>query len=143
MGVEPVVEPLAGKLAHQDHGISNWPVGAVGVRHSVQGDGDLVEVALPVDAGGVDELLVFGDAAGRLEVFVQEGANGLEVDIENAVGFREQAGSLRRGLGAQEDGEGQQEQDRDQYPERSSGASVHLGPSEIRYHSGLGRRVAR
>jgi hypothetical protein len=47
----------------------------------------------------------------------------------------EKARGFRRSLGAQEDGEGQQEQDRGQYRRRSSGASVHMGPSEIRYRS--------
>ncbi len=75
MGFEPVVEALAGELADQHHGISDRPVGSVGVGHAVQSDGDLVEVALPVNAGGVDKLLVFGRALRRLQVLVQEGAN--------------------------------------------------------------------
>jgi hypothetical protein len=58
---------------------------------------------------------------------VQEGANGLEVDVDDAVGFGQQACGFRRGLGAQEDSHGQQEQDRGHYPERSAGASVHCG----------------
>src|SRR5208337_2177504 len=102
---------------------------------AMQGDGDLVQVALPVDAGGVDELLVLGDALGRLELLVEEDAERLEVDVDDAVGFRQQAGGLGRSLGAQEDGDGQKGRDSGHYEERSAGASVHEGPSEIRYHS--------
>ena len=67
----------------------------------MQGDGDLVEIALPIDAGGVDELLVLGHALGRLELFVEEGAEGGEIDVEDAVGFGKQARGLGRRLGAQ------------------------------------------
>jgi hypothetical protein len=75
----------------------------------VHGDGDFVEVALPIDAGGVDELLVVGDALGRLEVLVEDGADGLEIEVDDAVGLGEQTGGFRRGLGAQKDGDGEQE----------------------------------
>ena len=127
VGVEPGVEPLAGNLAHQHHRVGHRPVGAVGVAHAVQRDGRLVQVALPVDAGGVDELLVLGLMLGRLHVLVEEDAEGLEVDVDNAVGLGQEARGLGRGLGAQEDGHGQQNQDRGHYPERSARASVHEG----------------
>jgi len=110
MGVKPIVEAGAGDLADQDHGVGDGAVGTVGVRHAVQGDGDLVEVALPIDAGGVDELLVIGDAARGLEVFVEEDADGLEVDEEDAVGLGEETGGFRRSFGAEEDGRGQQQE---------------------------------
>ena len=127
VGVEPCVEPLAGNLAHQHHGVGHRPIGAVGVCHAVQGDGRLVQVALRVDADGVNELLVLRHALGRLQVLVQEGAHRPEVDVNNAVGLGQQARSLRRGLGAQEDGHGQKKQDRGHYPKRSARASVHDG----------------
>ena len=107
----------------------------------MQGDGCLVEVALPVEAGGIHKLLELRDAPGRLEVLVEEGAKGLEVEINDAVGLGQQARRLGRGFGAQEDGHGQKDKDRGHYPERSAGASVH-GPSEITYHSGRYRRHA-
>ena len=107
MGLEPGVEALAGEVADQDHGVGDRTVGAVGVGHAMEGDGHLVQVALPVDARGVNELLVLGDAAGGLDVLVEEGADGLEIDVKDAVGLRQQARGLGRGLGAQEDGHGQ------------------------------------
>jgi len=70
----------------------------------------LVEVALPVNAGCVDELLVFGDTLGRLQILVKEGAEGAEVDVDDAVGLGQQAcasggalepGTRRRPAGAQ------------------------------------------
>ena len=54
---------------------------------------------------------------------------GLEVEVNDAVGLGQQAGGLRRSFGAQEDDHGQKEQDCGHYPERSAGASVHEGPS--------------
>ena len=73
----------------------------------MQGDGRLVQIPLPVDAGRIDELLVLGDALGRLQILVQEVAEGLEVDVDDAVGLGKQPRGLGRGLGAQEDGHGQ------------------------------------
>ena len=123
--LKPGVEPLAGELAHQHHGVGDQAVGAVGVGHAVQRDGRLVQVALPVDAGGVDELLVIGDALGRLQILVEEGADGPEVDVNDAVGLGQQPRGFRRGFGAQEDGHGQKKQDRGHNEERSARASVH------------------
>ncbi len=91
----------------------------------MQGDGHLIQVALPVDAGGVDELLVLGHALGRLQVLVEEGADGLEIDVDDAVGLGQQARGLGRRLGAQKDGHGQQNQDRGHDQQRSARASVH------------------
>jgi hypothetical protein len=42
---------------------------------------------------------------------VEEGAHRLEVEVDDAVGLRKQTGGFRRGLGAQKDSQGQQEQD--------------------------------
>src|SRR5580658_132237 len=96
----------------------------------MQSDGHLVEVSLPINAGGVNELLVLGDSARRFEFLVQEGSNGFEVEIENAVGFGKQASSLWRRFRAEKHSHGQKNQDRGEYPERSAGTSVH-GPSGI------------
>jgi hypothetical protein len=123
--LKPCVERLAGDLAHQHHRIGNRAVGPVGVRHAVQSDRSLIQVALPVDARGVDELLVIGRILGRLQIFVEEGARRLEVDVDNAVRLWQQARGLGRGYVSQEDGHGQNGQDRGQYPERSAGALVH------------------
>ena len=65
-----------GDFADEDHGVGDGAVGAVGIGHAMESDGHLVEVALGVDADGVNELLVLGDAVGRLEVIVSEGADG-------------------------------------------------------------------
>ena len=132
--VEPVVESLAGEFADQNHGVGDRAVGAVGVGHAVQGNGGLIQIALPVNAGGVDKLLIFRDPLRGLHILVQEDADGLEVDEEDAVGFGKKTGGFRRGLGAQKDSQGQQQQDCGYDPERSAGASMHEGPSEIRYH---------
>ena len=126
MGVEPGVEALAGDLAHEHHRICDGAVGAIGVRHAVQGDGHLIQVALPVDSGGVDELLVLGHALGRLQVLMKEGADGLEIDVDDAVGLGQQARGLGRRFGAQKDGQGQQKQDRGHDKERIARASLHL-----------------
>ena len=56
---------------------------------------------------------------------MEEGAERSEVDVDDAVGLGEQACGLWRGLGAEEDGQCQQEQDCGDDEERSSGASAH------------------
>jgi hypothetical protein len=100
----------------------------------MEGDGDLIDVALGVDADVVNELLVLGDAVRRRELLVRESADGLEIELDHPIGFREQASGLRRGLGAQEDGEGQQNQDCGDDEERSSGASGHSVAVRSRQH---------
>ena len=105
---KPIVKAPAGDPADQDHGVGDGAVGAVGVGHAMDGDGDLVDVAFPVDAGGVNELLVIGGAIERLEVVVEDGVDGAQIDVNDAVGLGQKASGLGRGLGAQEDGHGQQ-----------------------------------
>jgi hypothetical protein len=56
---------------------------------------------------------------------VYEGVCRFQIEVEDAFRLGQQARGLRRSFGAQEDGHGQKEQDRGQYPERSAGASVH------------------
>ena len=65
---------------------------------------------------------------------MEEGPDGTEIDVDDAVGLGQQARSLGRGFGAQEDGHAQQKQDRANDEERTARASVHLGPSELPYH---------
>ncbi len=125
VGLEPGVEPLACELADEDQGIGDRAIGSVGIGHAMQGDGHLVEVALPVDAGGVDELLILGHALGRLQVLVEEGAEGAEVDVNDAVGLGQQARGFGGSLGAQKDGDGQQDHDPGDDEERSTRASMH------------------
>jgi len=45
----------------------------------MQGNGDLVEVALPVNAGGVNEFLVVGDALGGLRALWAKAWTGLRL----------------------------------------------------------------
>ena len=51
----------------------------------------------------------------------------LEVEVDDAVGLGEQARGFGRGLGAQENGQGQQKQDCGDDEERFAGASAHSG----------------
>jgi hypothetical protein len=68
----------------------------------MQGNGGRVEVSLPVNARGVNKFLVLRDALRRLQVFAQKHADGLEVEIEDAIALRQQAGGFGRRLGAKE-----------------------------------------
>ena len=105
--VEPCVQPFAGNLADQHHRIRHRAVGSVGVRHAMQGDGRLVQIAFRIDADGVNELLVLLHALWRLGISGQKGPHRLEVEVKNAVGLRKQARGLWLSLGAKEDGHGQ------------------------------------
>jgi len=123
--VEPGVQALTSQLASEDHGVGDRAVGSSGVGHAVERDGRRIEVAFPVDAGGIYEFLVLRYAARGLEVFAEESANGLQVEVDDAVGFRQEAGGLGWGLRAKEDGEGQQRQDTGYDQKRSTRAFVH------------------
>ena len=101
----------------------------------MQRDGHLVQVALPVDPRGVNKLLVLGHPLGRLQILAEEGADGLEIDIKNAVGLGQQPRSFRRCLGAQKDGHRQENHNCGNNKKRSARASIHQGPSGIPYHS--------
>jgi hypothetical protein len=63
----------------------------------VEAEGDGVEVALEEDAGGVDELLVFGGVGDGLGVEVGGEADGAEIGVDDAVGLRQEAGSAGGG----------------------------------------------
>ena len=67
----------------------------------MEGEGDGVEVALGDDAGGVDELLEVGAALHRGLVEVRGGADGLEMDVDDGVGFGQKARGFGWCLGAQ------------------------------------------
>ena len=64
----------------------------------------LIEVALELKAGLIDKLLVFGIARNRRQLGGRvEGPNPFQIDIEETVGSREQAGSFRGSMLAQRD----------------------------------------
>jgi len=60
--------------------------------------------------------------------------NWVKIDEKNAVGLGQKPRCLRRGLGVQEDGHGQKQQNCGHYQERSACAPVHERPSEIHYY---------
>ncbi len=99
--MEVLGEAHAVEAADEDLGVGDGAVGAVGVGHAVEGEGDGVEVALGDDAGGVDEVLEVGAALDGGLVEVGDGADGLEVDVDDGVGLGEQARGFRRSVGAE------------------------------------------
>ncbi len=73
----------------------------------MDGEGGVVEIALGLEAGLADEFFVFGLAIfGRLFAEIGEEADGLEIDVEDGVGVREQADGIGSGALAEEDGKG-------------------------------------
>src|SRR6201996_8608087 len=90
ISVQPGVQPLPGQLAGKHHGVSDWAVRAVRIRHAVKGNGCGVKVALPVNAGGIDKLLVLGDALGGLQILAEKCTDRLEIEVDNAVGLGQQ-----------------------------------------------------
>ena len=79
VGVKPGFQALAGQLAGEHHGIGDRTVGTVRIGHAMQGNGDRVEIAFPVDAGRVDKLLVFGDALGGFRSLRKNTLTGLRL----------------------------------------------------------------
>ena len=134
MRVEPVVQLLARQLAHQHHRVSHRPVRSVRVRHPVQGNRYFIQVLLPVNPGCVHEILVLGHPLRRLQVLAKKGMNGLEIDVENPIGLRQQPCCLRRSLRAQEHRNRQQQHYSRNNKKRSSSPSGHQEPSDLRYH---------
>jgi hypothetical protein len=61
---------------------------------------------------------------------VKEGAEGAEVDVDDAVGLGQQACGFGRSLGTQEHGDGQQEHNPGHNQQRSTRASMHTLRSE-------------
>jgi hypothetical protein len=127
-------EADAVKAAGEDFGVGDGAVGAMGVCHAVQGEGDGVEVALGDDAGGVDEVLEVRCAGNGGLVEVGGGADGFQVEEDDGVGLGEQAGGLRRCLGAKVEHETEGGEDGEGDEERDGCAFAHGG------QSGLGRR---
>ena len=66
----------------------------------------VVEVALKFESGLTDELFVFGLAIlRRVLAEISEQADRFEIDVEDGVGVGKQADSVRSGALAEEDGE--------------------------------------
>jgi hypothetical protein len=105
-------EPLAVKFPFQHFRETHFwgrSAGAAArpLRRIVDGEGGFVEVALELEAGLVDETLVFRIVADGGEVLARVRlAGGAEVEIEKRVGAGQQAGGLGRRVLAQLDGEG-------------------------------------
>ncbi len=100
-GVEILREADAVEAADEDFGVGDRAIGAVGVGHAVEGEGDGVEVALGDDAGGVDEVLEVGAALDGGLVEVGDGTDGLEIEEDDGVGFGEKARGFRGSVGAE------------------------------------------
>ena len=71
----------------------------------MNGEGSLVQIALKLEAGLVDEVFVLRIAVlERLLAQVGQKPDGLKVDVENRVGIRQQANRVGRGALSQQDG---------------------------------------
>ena len=111
-------QALAVEAALEDLGVGDWAVGACGVVHAVQGEGRGVQVALGVDSGGVDEVLVVRAACNRRALEVGRCAQRPQVEVDDGVGLRQQAGDLRRGMLAQPHGGNQRHNQRQHQKQR-------------------------
>lgn len=138
-GVEVLGEADAVEAADEDLGVGDRAVGTVGIGHAVEGEGDGVQVALGDDAGGVDELLEVRAALDRGLVEVGDGADGLEIDVDDGVGFGQQASCFGRSLGAeiQHRSQGAEQDDRDQQGNQRAFAHEPVGMCE----EGAGRKA--
>ena len=64
-----------------------------------------LEIALEVESGLVNELLVFGIAVGgRLFPHVRQQSDRFQIDVQDGVGVRKKSDRIGRGVSAQEDG---------------------------------------
>ena len=99
--MEVLGEAHAVEAADEDLRVGDGAVGAVGVGHAMEGEGNGVEVTLGDDAGGVDEVLEVGAALDGGLVEVGEGADGLDVDEDDGVGLGEEPRGFRGSVGAE------------------------------------------
>ena len=96
----------------------------------MQSECHLVEIALDLDAGLIDEPLI----RSKVRVLIKMGgsAERAEIEINDAIGLRQQAGRFRGCLLAQVDGSGQQQQNHDNDRDSDPGASVHFVGGRLR-----------
>ena len=132
-------EALAVDMAEEDLGEGDRPIGPERVRHAMEAEGHLVEVALEFKAGSVNEALILRVVGHLVLVEVSVGAQRAEVEIENAVGFRKQPRGLGRGLASQVRGQRQQQENEQNNDDGRLGAPGHarygIPPSSWRNHS--------
>ncbi|ACO33332.1 hypothetical protein ACP_2911 [Acidobacterium capsulatum ATCC 51196] len=141
-------ELAAVEVTFKDLGVGDRPIGSVGRGHALEGEGHLIEIALEDDAGGLDEFLVLRAGRDRIAVKVRGGAQGREVDVDDAVGFRQQPRDLWRGFGSKVNRSGEQEQNGGHNGNGDPGAPsshgnhhlIQSGPRERQKH---GRRASQ
>ena len=92
----------------------------------MQREGDLVEIPLEEDAGGIDEVLVVGRVRDRLGVEVGGDADGTEIGKDDGVRLREQTGGARRGFRIQDGGGDQHGKDQQKEWQPEAGALGHV-----------------
>src|SRR6185312_7715628 len=91
-----VFELLETEAPHKDFsGFGVFAVGGIAAGH-----GDFVQVALKLDTGTVDEVLVFAVGCNRGGLGEVPEMGGLEVGVNDDLAFGEQASNLGRASGA-------------------------------------------
>ncbi len=134
---QPRLHALVVKVPGEDLRIRHRPVRPPRVLHMVQGDRRLAQVPLKDEAGRIDETLVSGIMLHRMLIEAHGGAQWLEVDVQDAVGLRQQSSYLRRRLLPQPGKHPQQHDDDGGNEKRSAGASAHEGRKACKQDSSL------
>ena len=117
-------EALGVEAPEEDLGEGDAAVGAGGVGDAVEGEGDLVEIALEEDSRGVDEVLVVGRVGDGFAVEVGGEADGLQVGVDDSVGLGQETGGAGGGFLVQDcgrDDHGEDEQEKRQPGARALG----------------------
>ena len=114
------------EVPDEDFGEGDGAVGAGGVGHLVEAEGDGVEVALEEDAGGVDELLVLGGVGDGFGVEVGGESDGPDVGVDDAVGLGEEAGGAGGGEVSGVEGQAREDEEEEGGEEEGAGAGSDL-----------------
>ena len=124
---EIAVETLAVDMADENFREGQRSVGAQGVGHAMDGEGRLVQVALELKTGGVDESLIRGIVRDGVLIEMRMRAQRPQIEIDDAIGLGKQAGRFGRSLFSQKRREREQQNDDYNGEDGRLGAPSHEG----------------
>ena len=113
-------------MSDKDFGEGNRSVRSIGIGHTVQGKRNFVEVAFGLDACLVDKVLIVRIVAYWMLIEARSCTQRAQIDIDDAIGLRQQARGFRWRLLAEVDGSSEQQQNDNDDRDCDPGAPVHF-----------------
>ena len=95
-------------------------------------ESSLVQIALELESGGVDELLVGRVVGNGMLVKMGVCTQRAQVEVDDAIRFRQKPGRFRRRIFAQEGGQGEKHENDENDKDSRLGAPSHGGKTGAR-----------